>query len=77
MAPPKKPTQTQLARPRAGPVGYTEIPELQHSPFLPFPAPGCLEDGMYFMETTSSPLYWWRPAASAPICKEARLIKHC
>lgn len=52
--------------------------ELQHSPFLPVPATGCLEDGMYFMETTSSPLYWWRPAASAPVCREAmtRLPQH-
>lgn len=57
MAPPKKPTQTQLTWPRAGPTGYTEMLELQHSPFLLLPAPGCLEDGMYFMETTNSPLY--------------------
>lgn len=34
---------------------------------------------MYFMETTSSPLYWGRPAASTPVCKEAMagLVQHC
>lgn len=57
--------------------GYTLILELQHLLFLPFPAPGGLADGIYFMETTNSPLHWWKPAASAPVCKEVRITNHC
>lgn len=73
MTPGTNPIQSHLHGLEQVLPGYTRILELQNSPFLPLPAPGCLADGMYFMETTSSPLYWCRAAASAPACREVTL----